>query len=33
LATYLQLGLMPKIDFMQDAEINQWYQDAKTMFL
>ncbi len=33
LAKYLQLGLIPKIDFMHDPDISQWYQDAKTMFL
>lgn len=33
LAQYFALGLIPKIDFMQDPDINQWYQDAKTMFL
>lgn len=33
LERYLELGLIPKIDFMQEPTISQWYQDAKTMFL
>ena len=33
LERYLALGLIPKIEFMQEATIVQWYQDAKTMFM
>jgi len=33
LEKYLRLGLIPKHDFMQDPQLQQLYQDAKTMFM
>ncbi len=33
LETYLQQGLIPKVAFMQEPQLQQHYQDAKTMFL
>lgn len=33
LERYMAQGLIPKADFMQDPQITQHYQDAKTMFM